>query len=192
MASDRATALGPESASLSPEERRWLHDKYERLSTEESGLSASRTSYYAAIGTVLLTAFVVAVADLYGRPLILVVMISFLAALGLVISFIWAVLLHRTNDAEKLYREAALRLEENAPPIAGTLPVPVTRRSGRTLEVNLLRPYDAHRRRFDPTQHISWMDRVNPTALTETLPRVFIAIWIGVAVIGWAWYLLGR
>ena len=175
--------------SLAPEERRWLHDKYERLAAEEGQLSASRTSYYAAIGTVLLTAFVVAIADLLSHPLVLVGMVSFLAVLGFVISVIWAVLLHRTNDAEKLYREAALRLEESEPPLAGSLPGPITLRSGATIRVNLLRPYETHDHRFSRTEPVSWMDRLNPSRLTETLPWVFIAIWAAVAIGSWTWYL---
>ena len=182
---DVATSAEPPST----EGLRWLHDKYERLAAEEGQLSAGRTSYYAAIGTVLLTGFVVAIANLLTRPLILVALVSFLAGLGILISFIWAVLLHRTNDAERLFREAALRLEEAQPPLTGVLPAPVTLRSGVTMSVNLLRPYETHARRFDRTASISWMDRVNPSAMTETLPLVFTAIWAIVAVSSWTWFL---
>jgi len=184
-AQDPATPILTQSS----EQLRWLHDKYERLAAEEGQLSASRTSYYAAIGTVLLTAFVVAIANLLTHPLILVAMVSFLAVLGILISFIWAVLLHRTNDAERLFREAALRLEASEPPLSGTLTAPVTLRSGVTMSVNLLRPYETHGARFARTAPISWMDRVNPAGLTETLPLVFIAIWAIVAVSSWAWFL---
>jgi len=166
-----------------------LHDKYERLAAQEGQLSASRTSYYAAIGTVLLTAFVVAIANLLSHPLVLVGMVSFLAVLGLVISVIWAVLLHRTNDAERLYREAALHLEEAEPPLAGALVAPITLRSGAAMQVNLLRPFETHGRRFSPTAQVSWMDRANPSQLTEFLPMVFIGIWSVVAIASWAWYL---
>jgi hypothetical protein len=184
-----ATLDPPGSGPLAPEDRRWLHDKYERLAAEEGQLSASRTSYYAAIGTVLLTAFVVAIANLLGHPLVLVGMVSFLAVLGLVISVIWAVLLHRTNDAERLYREAALHLEETEPPLIGSLAAPVTLRSGETMQVNLLRPFETHARRFSATAPVSWMDRVTPSRLTESLPIVFIGIWTVVAIGSWAWYL---
>ena len=184
-AQNPATPIVP----LSTQDLRWLHDKYERLAAEEGQLSAGRTSYYAAIGTVLLTAFVVAIADLLSHPLILVGMVSFLAALGILISVIWAVLLHRTNDAERLFREAALRLEETDPPLPGALTAPVTLRSGQTLSVNLLRPYETHGRRFARTSPISWMDRVNPNVLTESLPLVFIVLWIVVAVSTWTWFL---
>jgi len=33
------------------------------------------------------------------------------------------------------------------------------------------------------------MDRVNPSAMTETLPLVFTAIWAIVAVSSWTWFL---
>jgi len=174
--------------SLSSEERRWLHDKYERLEAEEGNLSSSRTSYFAAIGTVLVTGLVVAVADLFGHPWLLVVTVSFMALLGVLISFIWAVLLHRTNDAQALYREAALRLEQSASPIPGDLAAPVTLRSGETVDVNLLRPYESHARRFARSKAISWMDRVNPPAMTESLPLVFLGLWSGVAVLAWVWF----
>ena len=53
----------PESVASAPtltyDDRRWLHDKYERLAAEEGQLSSVRTSYYAAIGTVLITGLVV-------------------------------------------------------------------------------------------------------------------------------------
>ncbi len=177
------------TVALSPQELRWLHDKYERLITEEADLSSSRTSYYAAIGTVLITGFVVAIANMFGHPALLVTIVSFLAVLGIVISVIWAVLLHRTNDAQQLYREAALRLEENDPPLTGTLTVPITLRSGKTIDVDLLRPYQTHERRFAENPESSWSDRVNPTTMTELLPLVFIGIWVAAAIGIWAWFL---
>jgi hypothetical protein len=177
------------TTALSPEERRWLHDKYERLIAEEADLSASRTSYYAAIGTVLITGFVVSIADMFGHPTLLVTIVSFLAVLGIVISIIWAVLLHRTNDAQQLYREAALRLEESEPPLTGALTVPITLRSGKTMDVDLLRPFQTHERRFAKSAEISWMDRVNPTTMTELLPLVFIGIWVAAAIGIWTWFL---
>lgn len=177
---------------LSTEDRRWLHDKFERLAAEEGQLAAGRTSYFAAIGTVLITAIVVAVADLSGNHLELTVFVSFLSALGVLITFVWAVLLHRTNDAQSLWRESNLRLEELSPPIEGTVPVLVTLRSGSTLSVNLLRPYEVHAARFSASQAISWMDRVNPERLTEILPVTFLVVWSAALVIVWSWYLLVR
>jgi hypothetical protein len=178
------------ASALLPEERRWLHDKFERLAAEEAQLAAGRTSYFAAIGTVLITAIVVAVADLSGNPLELTLFITFLSAIGVLITFVWAVLLHRTNDAQTLWRESNLRLEQLAPPIVGAVPVPITLRSGSTLSVNLLRPYETHLSRFARERAISWMDRVNPERLTEILPVTFLIIWSAALVVAWAWYLI--
>ncbi|MGA7861282.1 MAG: hypothetical protein WCB19_05440 [Thermoplasmata archaeon] len=187
-------AVPPQSASLPPsavslEDRRWLHDKFERLAAEEGQLAAGRTSYFAAIGTVLITAMVVAVADLSGNPLELTFFITFLSVLGVLITFVWAVLLHRTNDAQSLWRESNLRLEQLSPPIEGSIPVPVTLRSGASLSVNLLRPYESHAARFSKARSISWMDRVNPEGLTEVLPVTFLIVWSAALVVVWAWYL---
>lgn len=175
--------------SLSPDERKWLHDKYERLAAEEGQLAAARTSYFAAIGSVLITAVVVAIADLANDRLVLVAVATFLSALGLLISFVWAVLLHRTNDARDLWREAAQRLELTEPPIPGDLPAEVSVRSRMTVTVNLLRPYLAHEARFARGGEISWMDRVNPGRLTEILPTAFLLIWCVVFAFAWVWYL---
>ncbi|MGD1100064.1 MAG: hypothetical protein ABR888_06990 [Thermoplasmata archaeon] len=177
---------------LTQEDRRWLHDKFERLAAEEGQLSSVRTSYYAAIGTVLITGLVVVLADLMNQPSLLVVVVTFLAVLGILISTVWAVLLHRTNDAQNLWREAALRLEQSEPPVDGEWSVPVTLRSGATLELNLLRPFEAHAERFSRRRSISWMDRVNPSSLTEILPLTFFAIWVAVLGIVWVWFLIVR
>jgi hypothetical protein len=183
---------GPPSAVLTNEEARWLHDKFERLATEEVQLAASRTSYFAAIGTILISAAVVAAADLLNEPVLLAGVVTFVASLGLLVSFVWVVLLHRTNDAQTMWRESALRLEEIRAPIAGVLRAPITLRSGRALEVDLLRPYLAHRARFDPKNRISWLDRVNPERLTESLPITFFAVWSGALVLIWTWFFLLR
>jgi hypothetical protein len=175
--------------ALTPEERRWLHDKYERLASEEGQLAATRTSYYAAIGSVLVTGVVVAIADLSGQRFLLAWVATFLASLGILISFVWAVLLHRTNDAQALWREAVVRLENSAPPLEGELSAPITLRSRETIPVNLLRPYQTHQERFAGSGMISWMDRVSPSRMTEVLPMAFLAIWIGALVFAWAWYL---
>ncbi len=189
-----STPLAPSAAPgphvLTPDERKWLHDKYERLAAEEGQLATARTSYYAAIGTVLVTATVVAIADLSNDRPVLAGVATFLAALGILISFVWAVLLHRTNDAQALWREGAERLERLDPPIDGDLPIPVTLRSGQTIQVNLLRPYETHRERFGTSHAISWMDRVDPAPLTEVLPVAFLVIWISAMVFVWAWYLI--
>ena len=177
-------------AELSFEDRRWLHDKYERLASQEAELAASRTSYYAAIGTVLITGLLVALADMMNDRLVLQAVVSFLAGLGILISLVWAILLHRTIDAQNLWRDAARRLEEVAPPIVAPVPgvIPL-RRTGASLDVDLARPYTTHARRFAPEREISWMDRRNPSALTEILPITFVAIWCGVLAAVWLSYL---
>lgn len=185
-------ALPPASPVLSPEERRWLHDKFERLASEEAQLASGRTSYYAAIGTVLITGLIVVAADLAGNPLELAGGVTFLASLGILISIVWAVLLHRTNDALKMWRESALQLETVAPPLAGQVLIPIPLRSGERLSVDLLRPYAAHRERFSSSKRISWMDRVNPERLTEVLPMTFLGVWSGALVLIWVWYLVLR
>lgn len=177
---------------LPPDARRWLHDKYERLAAEEGQLSTNRTTYYAAIGTVLITGLIVVLADLGNQPLILTVVVTFLAALGILISSVWAVLLHRTNDAQALWREAARRLEERNPPIPGEWRAPITLRSGHSVDLDLLRPFVAHEERFRAGTQISWMDRVNPAQLTEILPLTFLTIWGSVLVIVWAWFVVLR
>jgi hypothetical protein len=183
----------PEPTSrLAPEDRRWLHDKFERLSAEEAQLASARTTYYAAIGTVLITGLVVVLADLLNEPRILIVVVTFFSGLGILISFVWAVLLHRTNDAQKLWREAAGQMERDIPPLEGEWNVPITLRSGDTLKLNMLRPYLAHKERFSAKNPISWMDGVNPEMLTEILPLTFLTIWGGVLLVSWVWYLFLR
>ncbi len=174
---------------LSPEDRKWLHDKYERLAAEEGQLALARTSYYAAIGSVLITGVVIAIADLSGQRFVLATIATYLAALGLLISFVWAVLLHRTNDALALWREAALRLEQSEPPLPGTIVGGVTLRSKEVVSVNLLTPYLVHERRFARGREISWMDRIDPIRLTEVLPVAFIALWTVVLIFAWTWFL---
>jgi hypothetical protein len=180
------------AAALAPEERRWLHDKYERLAAQEAELAASRTSYYAAIGTVLITGLLIALADLMAERTILQIVVTFLAALGILISVVWAILLHRTNDAQNLWRDSARHLEEMCPPVETSLRAPVSLRSGLTLDLDLSRPYSAHAVRFSRDHRISWMDRINPSAMTEVLPLTFFAIWTAVLVASWTAFLWGR
>ncbi len=177
---------------LSLADRRWLHDKLERLAAEEGQLATDRTTYYAAIGTVLITGLLVVLADLLNEPTLLAVAVTFLAGLGILISLVWAVLLHRTNDAQNLWREAARSLERDNPPLEGVWNAPVTLRSGESLNLNLLRPYLAHEARFADSRAISWMDRVDPASLTEVLPFTFTGIWSVVLVILGVWYLFLR
>jgi hypothetical protein len=180
------------TSDLTSEERRWLHDKYERLASEEAQLAAGRTSYYAAIGTVLITGLLISVADLMAEPSILAAAVTFLAGLGILISIVWAVLLHRTNDAQTMWREAALQLETMSAPLAGQLVVPISLRSGESLEVDILRPYSTHRQRFSRTNRISWMDGVDPEALTEVLPLTFFGIWSSALLLTWLWFFVLR
>jgi hypothetical protein len=184
-------SAGPSPANAwSAEERRWLHDKYERLAAEEATLSAGRTSYYAAIGTVLITGLLVAIDDFSNQPAVLAAVIALLGVLGIMISSVWAILLHRTNDAQNLWREAAFRLEQLNPPLLGELRAPITLRSRQTLPLNLLRPYEAHAERFSTKNPISWMDRVDPSGLVEILPKVFLLLWGGVLVADAIWFLV--
>lgn len=171
--------------ALNDADRRWLHDKYERLAGEESTLSTNRTSYFAAIGTVLVTALVVAVNDFLPDSRLLLTFVSFLSVLGILISLIWTILLHRTTDARNMWQEAARHLERVAPPLPGQLLEGITLRSGDRLELDLLRPYTAHAQRFSKEKGVSWMDRVTPDTLVEVLPLSFIVLWVGVLVVGW-------
>lgn len=193
MGSTDGTLAGPATTPiLSPEERRWLHDKYERLSSEEAQLAGGRTSYYAAIGTVLVTGLLLAVVDLMAEPRVLAVAVSFLAGLGILISVVWAVLLHRTNDAQRMWREAALALESVTPPLGGQLLVPITLRSRASLPLDILRPYAMHRERFLRSKRISWIDRVDPEALTEVLPLTFLVVWTSAIALVWVWFFFLR
>jgi hypothetical protein len=182
----------PPTAPVAHEDRLWLHDKYERLAAQEGQLSASRTSYYAAIGTVLITGLLLSIADLMGQPLILAVVVTFLAVLGILISFVWAVLLHRTNDAQNLWREAALKVEQGIPLLEGEFRAPITLRSGATVPLDLFRPFQTHEERFSPSNPISWMDRFDPAALTEILPLTFFGLWGGALVLVWVWFFVLR
>lgn len=177
------------TTTLSPETARWLHDKYEHLASDEAGLASSRTSYFAAIGTVLFTGLIWVVANLIHLQEVFVIMVSFLAAVGILISVIWAVLLHRTFDAQELWREAARDLERLYPPVSATLMAPIALRDKGTLEIDLARPFQAHSARFSPTRGVSWMDRVNPTTLTELLPQAFIVMWVLILAVVWSWWI---
>ncbi len=184
--------MPPTMGMLPVEDRRWLHDKYERLAEEEGNLAATRTSYFAAIAAVLVTGMVVATSDLIGTPVLLVLFASFFAGFGLLTASLWSVLFHRTTDAQNLWREAALRLEELDPPIETTVEAPITLRSGRTITVDLARPFHAHYERFDPKNHISWLDRVNPSRLSEIMPLALIVIWAAAIALVWTWFLVLR
>jgi hypothetical protein len=180
------------AASPTLEERRWLHDKYERLAAEEGQLSGIRTAYFATIGAVLLTGLVVLIADLLGTAVLFTVAATLLAALGILVCSVWTVLLHRTNDAQAMWREAALRLEESAPPVLVSLPIQITLRSRATVPVDLNAPYHMHNARFAAGGQISLLDRINPNRMMEIMPISLLAIWGTVLVVVWSWYLFGR
>ncbi len=133
-----------------------------------------------------------AIVDLMNQPLLLVATITFLAALGIMISLVWAVLLHRTTDAQNMWREAARSLEQNHPPLVPVVPATVTLRSRETMPVDLARPYSSHEKRFADARGVSWMDRVDPATLTELLPQTFIVIWVTILAADWLWYLALR
>lgn len=192
MAGDSVAPRSVPTAGLSDVEARWLHDKYERLASDEGQLASTRTSYYAGIGTVLITGLIWLVANLLSHPPVLVVMVSVLAGLGITISLVWSVLLHRTLDAQNLWRECARDLETSNPPIAQRIPAPVTLRTGEVVSLDLARPFQTHDARFTKGGQNSWMDRANPTTLTELLPQTFILMWSLALVTIWAWYLFVR
>ena len=67
------------AVELGADERRRRHDTERRLAVEEGQLSTVRTSYSASIGTALLTALFVAIADLPAESTLLVGAANFLA-----------------------------------------------------------------------------------------------------------------
>lgn len=180
----------PPPSDLSMEDRRWLHDKYERLDEAEGQLASTRTTYFATIAAVLVTGLVVVITNLMGHRVLLAESVTFLGAFGILFSSMWAVLLHRTVDAQTLWREAALHLEELAPPVPAEVLAPVTLPSGRTLQVNLAQPYRVHAERFSPRNPISRLDRVNPWTLAELMPLTFVVVWLVTLAGVWAWFFL--
>lgn len=156
----------------------------------EGNLLAGRTSYFATICAVLITGLVFALVNLLGEPVLLTVSVVFLAAIGIVLSLVWEILVHRTTGAQRLWREAALRLEEQAPPLEGTLRGTVGARGARSVEVDLLRPYHAHLSRFGHGPEASWAERINPATVSEVLPISFVAIWTVVLLVMLVWLAL--
>lgn len=173
---------------LSPEERRWLHDKYERLAGEEDKLSSTRTSYFAAIGTVIMTGLVVAIADLWSQPFTLAVSVTFYALFGVLISVVWDLLLRRTSHAASLWRGAAFQLEEIAPPLGRKLETELRLQTGEMMRADLSVPYHVHDELFSESNHIPRIDRINPTRLTEILPITFACTWSLILALAWVWY----
>ncbi len=178
-------------ASVTPEERRWLHDKYERLAGEEAQLADSRTGYFAAIASALVAALVLLVINELKAPTVFVTMATLLAGFGFLISAVWTVVLHRTTAAQLLWREAALALENDAPPIAGPIPATLALPEGRSVRVDLTRPYRAHLARFSEPG-LPWIDRVKPSELSAEVPLILAILW-GLVLAGtWTWFLFLR
>jgi hypothetical protein len=180
----------PSLSGLTPEERRWLHDKYERLAGDEASLADSRTSYFAAIASALVAALVVLVINELRSPALFVTMASLLAAFGMLIAGVWTIVLRRTTAALTLWRESALLLEEGASPITTPLPATVSLRAGHTIEIDLTQPYRAHQTRFVTAPGISWIDRVRPSELSANVPFSIVVLWALVLVGSWTWYLV--
>jgi len=176
-------------APLANDERRWLHDKYERLAAEEATLADSRTSYFAAIASALVAALVVLVVNELARPEVFVTLATLLASFGILISAVWTVVLHRTGDAQYLWRQAALLLEEAAPPISTPLPTPLQTRHVGTIQVDLTKPYHVHEVRFADNRDVAWIDRVNPSTVSANVPLMLVVLWCLVLLGSWAWYL---
>ena len=177
--------------AIASDERRWLHDKYERLAAEEATLADSRTSYFAAIASALVAAFVVLVVNELTHAMLLVTLSTLLAAFGILISVVWTLVLHRTGDAQYVWREAALLLESTAPPIAASLPATLETRHGDTIQVDLTQPYHVHAIRFSDSNRVAWIDRVNPSTISANVPLLLVGLWTIVLIGAWAWYLLG-
>ena len=175
-------------ATVTPEERRWLHDKYERLAADEAQLADSRTSYFAAIASALVAALVILVINELKAPTTFVAMASLLAGFGILISLVWTVVLHRTTAAQNLWRDAALALENDAPPIRVPIPGTLALPPGRTIGVDLTRPYLAHQARFSEPG-LPWVDRVRPSELSANVPLILVILWSVVLVGAWGWYL---
>ena len=96
---------------LTGEERRWLHDKYQRLAEHEAQLADYRTSYFAAIVAALVAAQVLLVINLLHEPRVFSTVSTLLALFGLLICGVWGLVLHRTTSAMDLWRDAEAQLE---------------------------------------------------------------------------------
>jgi hypothetical protein len=183
------------AASRSPgeltlDDRRWLHDKYQSLASEEGQLAGTRTSYFATIAAVLFTSLIALIATLIGIPVVFVLLVTLLSGFGILLGTVWAVLIHRTTDAQNMWREAARRLEDMVPPLEARVPARITLRSGATIEIDLTRPFIAHEQRFSKENPISLLDRVDPSRLMEVLPMSLIGVWTAALVVVWSWYFL--
>ena len=181
----------PSPPTLTLEERRWLHDKYQRLSDGEAQLADYRTSYFAAIVAGLIAALVLLTINDLSVRTVYAVSTSMIALLGLLISIMWAAVLRRTTAAQELWREAALQLEEIAPPFDTEVRSFISLPGGRPpLRVDLGRPYHAHALRFESRDGIPWFDRIRPSRLWAGIPILLMVAWGAVLVIVWVRYIL--
>jgi hypothetical protein len=181
----------PSGDTPSAEERRWLHDKYQRLSEHEAQLADYRSSYFAVLNTALVAGLALLLVNLYRSPPLFVAGATLLAGFGLVVTMIWSLLLRRTTAALELWREAVLELERVAPPILVHIPTQLTLEStARTFAVDLARPYDTHRRRFQPENAVSRADMIRPSELWSDVPVILAGVWATVLFGVWAWFVL--
>ena len=180
------------STGLPPSERRWLHDKYEKLAEHEAQLADYRTSYFAVLNTALVAGTVLVIINLLRSPPIFAAAVTLLAVIGLVMSIVWALVLRRTIAAQNLWRDAALALETDYPPVSAPLlrDVPAGRSRGR-ITVDLARPYHAHRTRFSREAGAGYLDALRPAELWSAIPVVLSVLWGGLLVGVWVWFLYG-
>jgi len=176
----------PSAVGLSPEERRWLYATYQRFDQNEGQLADYRSSYLAAVMAALIGAIVYAVANILPRSaLLFTTTVTFLALFGIAISTVWAAVVRRTTEAQKLWRGAALALETYAPPIEGSLTAAIPVRRDRSIIVDLTRPYHAHQERFAPKNRAYWFDGVRPSELSAQVPALLVLFWTGVLAAVW-------
>lgn len=178
-------------ADVPLEERRWLHDKYQSLAEYEARLADYRTSYFAVLNTALVAGMVLVVINLLRNPPVFAATATLLGLLGIGMSLLWAIVLHRTIAAQNLWRDAAMSLESDFPPVGRRLPstVPGGRGSER-IPVDLSRPYHTHRARFSRGPGAGYFDTVQPAELWSSVPVLFAVAWgAGLAVV-WTWYAL--
>ncbi len=176
---------------LAPTDRRWLHDKYEKLAEHEAQLADYRTSYFAVLNTALVAGTVLVVVNLLKTPPIFATAASLLAGFGLLMSVVWALLLHRTLAAQDLWRDAALALEAEFPPVPAPLPADLPAGvAGRRISVDLARPYHAHHLRFSGEHGASFLDTIRPAEVWSRIPVIFCGVWGTLLVAVWVWLAL--
>src|SRR5690348_138924 len=101
---ERPSGAPDPDRELTAEERRWLHDKYQKFDQGEAQLADFRSSYMAAITTGLVAATVYAVVNLLPKGnLLFATTLTLLAGLGILLSTLWALVLRRTTQAQNLW-----------------------------------------------------------------------------------------